>query len=233
MAMKLPKELIAELDKLFEDLTKPDPELRRLAMSRLNNYEQAGKIPLEALIDLAGAPHPAISMYAIGALGRSKRPEAVERLLALTQEHRAGNVLFLETIIDALGDAGGKAATEPLLELLGIKLGWKNKLLGRLSLKKEEVTPEDERLRAQLALPIVRALEKIQDPKAAEALWLCVDSEDPIVRWHVIQAVMKCELTEFNSKLKTLAEHDSSEIVREMAQIALTKLGPLPEPLNN
>ncbi len=233
MAIKLPKDVIAELDKLFDDLTKPDPELRRVALSRLNNFEQAGKLPLEALIDLASAPHPAISMYAIGALGRSKRPEAAQKLLALVEEHRAGNTLYLETIIDAVGDLGSKTATEPLLELLGIKLGWKNKLLGRLSFKKEEVTPEEERLRAQLTLPIVRALEKIQDPKAAEALWMCVDSEDPIVRWHAIQAVMKCELTEFNSKLKTLAEHDSSELVREMAQIALTKLGPLPQPLNN
>jgi HEAT repeat protein len=233
MAIKLPKELIEELDKLFDDLTKPDPELRRIAMTRLTNYEQAGKLPLEAMIDLADAPHPAVSMYAIGALGRSRRPEAVQKLMALAELHRAGNFLFLETIIDALGDAGSKEATEKLLEFLGIKLGWRNKLLGKLSFKKEEVTPEEERQRAQLTLPIVRALEKIQDAKAAEALWVCVDSEDPLVRWHAIQAVMKCELTEFNSKLKSLAQHDTSEIVREMADIALTKLGPLPQPLNN
>lgn len=233
MAMKLPRELLDELDKLFDDLTKTDPEVRRMAMAKLTIYEQSGKLPVEALIDLADAPHPAISMYAIGAIGRSKRPEAVAKLLALGEQHRTGNPLYLETIIDALGDAGSRAATEFLLDLLGIKLGWKNKLLGRLSFKKEETTPEEERLRAQLTLPIVRALEKIQDPKAAEALWMCIESEDPLVRWHAIQTVMKCELTEFTPKLKTLAQHDRSDLVREMAQIALTKLEPLPQPVNN
>jgi len=233
MAMKLPRELISELDKLFDDLTKADPEVRSGAMSRLSQYEQAGKLPIEALVDLADAPHPAISMYSIGALGRSKRQEAVQKLLELAEKHRSGNPLFLETIVDALGDAGSKASTDWLLEFLGIKLGWKNKLLGKLSFKKEEVTPEEERMRAQMTLPIVRALEKIQDAKSAEALWMCVDSEDPLVRWHAIQAVMKCELTEFTPKLKTLAEHDSSDLVREMAQIALDKLRPLPQPLSN
>jgi HEAT repeat protein len=233
MAVKLPRELIAELDKLFDDLTKPDPELRSIAMSRLTQYEQAGKLPIEALVDLADAPHPAVSMYSIGALGRAQRPEAVQKLVELAEKNRTGNPLFLETIIDALGDAGSKAATEWLLDLLGIKLGWRNKLLGKFSFKKEEVTPEEERMRAQMTLPVVRALEKIKDPKAAEALWMCVDSEDPLVRWHAIQAVMKCELTEFTPKLKTLAEHDSSDLVREMAQIALAKLGTLPQPLSN
>jgi hypothetical protein len=44
---------------------------------------------------------------------------------------------------------------------------------------------------------------------------------------------MKCELTEFTPKLKTLAQNDSSDLVREMAQIALTKLEPLPQPVSN
>jgi hypothetical protein len=60
-----------------------------------------------------------------------------------------------------------------------------------------------------------------------------VDSADPLVRWHAVQAAMQCELTEFTPKLRTLARGDANDTVREMAQIALTKLEPLPQPVNN
>jgi len=233
MAVKLPKEFLEELDSLFDILTKPDAEARKIALTRLRDYERGGRLPLESLIDLAEAPHPAIAMYAITALGRSAHPSAVRKLLALGEKHRQGNTLFLETIVEALGEAASTTATEFLADLLGIRLGWKNKLLGKLALKKDDVSPEELRRRTDLALCVARSLGKIKDPRAAEAIWLCVESADPLVRWHAVQAAMQCELTEFTAKLRTLAKGDPHETVREMAQIALEKLEPLPQPVNN
>jgi HEAT repeat protein len=225
--------LIVELDTLFLRLSKGDVDERGAAMSRLISYEQAGKLPLESILEMAEEDNPAVSMYAISALGRSRNPRAVSKLLEMAQAHRAGNALFLETIIDALGDAGDPEATALLLEFLGIKLGWKNKLLGKLSFKKDELSEEEVQRRDALALPIVRALEKIHDPRSAEALWMLLDSDDPLVRWHAIQTVLKCELTEFVAKLRGFAEHDTSPLVKEMAQIALAKLETIPQHLDN
>ena len=135
--------------------------------------------------------------------------------------------------MEALGEAESASATEFLSELLGVKLGWKNKLLGKLALKKDDATPREQKRRAELSLAVARSLGKIKDPRAAEVIWMCVESVDPLVRWHAIQAAMHCELTEFTAKLKALAKNDDNESVRNMAQIALEKLEPLPQPVNN
>jgi len=235
MAKKLSKDVLEELDRLVDVLTKGEPEQRAAATRRLMAFEESGRIPIGALESLADVDNPAVSMYAITALGRNGSKRATAKLIALAEKHREGNVLFLETIVDALGETRAAEAGPALLGLLGIELGgWKSKLLSRLGRRKG--APEDtarQRAREHLTLPVVRALEKVADPACCLAMEPFLEDADPFVRWHTIQALSNSKVTRFNDRLKRIAEGDSDERVREMAAIALTKLAPLPEHLNN
>ena len=235
MAVKLPKRLLEELDELMEKLAKGDSEARQEAMARLQNHENSGKIPLEALLDMAGDANMTMSMYGIMALGRNGSAQAVQKLAKMVADHRDGNVVYLETLVDALGATGNKNAAPVLLELVGINITRKGKLLNWLGRNKEK-EPEDEnqaRLQEYLTLPVVRAVENLLDPMASAALNGFLDHRDPLVRWHSIQALLKSRVSEFNEKLKDISQNDSNEMVKEAAEIALIDLAPLPQPLNN
>lgn len=233
MAIKIPRATIEELEGLVEQLNKPDPKLREDAMSRLDDHERSGRVPVEALLEIAESDRPNLSMYAIHALGRNGTPAAVKKLIELAERNRTGNVLFLETIVDALGEAGDATASSVLLGLLGIRTGLTGKLFGRRGRKGEDEDPQAERLREQLTLPVVRALEKIADPKAAEQLGGFLEHGDALVRWHTIRALAACNVGTFGARIRELADGDPHELVREAAAIALDKLEPLPPNLNN
>ena len=233
MTLKLPRTTIKELEDLVDQLTKDDPRKRDKAMIRLTDFERSGKIPLEVLIEMSQNDHPPLSMYAISALGRNGQTEAVDILIKLFGKHRQSHVLFLETIIDALGETKSPKASAPLLELLGIKTGLVKRLLGRRSKKGDEEGSQAKQAKEHFALPVLRALEKIQDPKAAEKLGEFLDHPDYLVRCHAIQNIQNCRLTGFAAKLKEMSGKDQHELVRESADIAHGYLQPLPPELNN
>jgi HEAT repeat protein len=233
MDVKLPKEVLLELDLLIEKLSGGPPETRMEAMSRLVAFERTGQVPLEALLEMAEDSNPSMAMYAIMALGRNRSPKAAQKLIALIKKHRSGNRIMLETVIDALGETGQRSATNALLELIGVKRGWWAGLKGAVGKKQRQDTPEQARERELLTLPVARALEHLGDPKAAVALGPYLEHEDPLVRWHVIQALQKTGVTDFNDRLQTLAGEDESDLVREAATLALSALSPLPQHLNN
>lgn len=233
MTIKLPRTTIEELEGLVDQLAKEDPQKRAKAMVRLTDYERTGKIPLEVLIDLSQNDHPSLSMYAISALGRNRQPEAVDHLIKLFVKHKRSHVLFLETIIDALGETKSSKASGPLLEILGIKTGLVKRLLGRRSKKEDEEDSEASKAKEHFALPALRALEKIQDPKASEKLGEFLDHPDYLVRCNTIQNIQNCRLTGFIEKLKEMSKKDEHELVRESADIAHGYLQPLPPELNN
>jgi HEAT repeat protein len=232
MALKLPHATIEELDALVEQLGKPDAKLRDDAMLRLGEFERSGRMPLQALLDFSESEQPALAMYAISALGRNGEPAAVKKLIELTERHRSGNLLFLEQLVDALGETRNVGASGLLLGLLGIRKGWSGKLFGRRSRKDEEEAAAEPN-RAQITLPVLRALEKIEDPKAAQLLGEYLSHAEPLVRWHAIQNLVKCNVTEFLERLKEMAERDDNDLVREAASIAVDRLEPLPPNLNN
>ena len=157
----------------------------------------------------------------------------MKQLLALAARHREGNPLLLETVVDALGEAGSEAATPVLLGLIGAGGSWKNRLMGKFSRRKDSAGPEEERFRAFMLLAVMRAIEKIADPKAAEAIGDMLEHEDPLVRCHVIRTFMNSGLASRSEALQKLADSDPNDIVKELAGIAVSKLFPLPERLNN
>jgi HEAT repeat protein len=234
MSQKLPKELIKELDELSVQLTKGTPEERDVAMSRLGEYEKSGTISIDVLMDMAGHVDPSLRMYAIMALGRNGSARAVRKLQEMAQELDTGNVLLLETVVDALGQTGDKEVIPLLLSLLGIQTkGWTSRLLGRLGKRKDEPSREQLRRRDHLTLPVIRALEKIPDAQAAELLGEYLEHDDPFVRWHTIQILVKTNFGGYNDSLKRMAESDQNNLVREMAEIALQKIQGLPPHMNN
>jgi HEAT repeat protein len=233
MIEKLPKTLIQELDGLMKQLSQGNAEQRGVAMSRLLAYERSGKIALPLLLEMADETNPSIAMYAITALGRSGHPQAVRKLLALAAAHREGNSLLLETIVDALGETRSKEATPALLELLGLAGSWTSRLLGRFSRRNEEQQARLESLHTRMALPVTRALEKIGDPRAAEALAPFLDHEDPLVRYHTIRAAINAGFARNLERIRQMAESDRDATVKELAQIALTKLASPPDQLRN
>lgn len=228
MMQKLPKALIDELDGLMKQLRHGNAEERGVAMSRLTAYEQSGKISLPLLVEMADESDVSISMYAITALGRNGHPDAVKKLSSMAAALREGNTLLLETVVDALGDTRSKEATPALLDLLGIGSNWTSRLFGRLTRKNEEQVAKQERLRKQMTLSVARALEKIGDPRAVEATAFMFDHEDALVRCHAIRAAIQAGFTRSLDRIKQLAESDKNETVRELAQIALGKLGSAP-----
>lgn len=233
MSTKLPKALIKELDELMRQLLRGNADERGTAMTRLLAFEQAGKISLGLLTEMAENSNPTAAMYAIGALGRNGHSDAVKQLLALASRHREGNPLLLETVVDALGEAGSKAATPVLLGLIGTGGSWKNRLMGKISRRKESSGANEERFRAYMLLPVMRAIEKIGDPKAAEAIGDFLEHKDPLVRCHAIRTFMNSGVASRSQTLQKLADSDPIDIVKELAAIALSKLSPLPEHLNN
>ncbi|MCZ6532280.1 MAG: HEAT repeat domain-containing protein [SAR324 cluster bacterium] len=235
MAAKLPRRIIAQLDEQIGKLSKGVPEERQEALTRLVGFEKSGTIPLESLIEMSDSPDSNLAIYAIMALGRNKSTEAAKKLVKLLEDNRQGNMVKIEMIVDALGAAGQKVATRPLLGLLSIDVGAKGKLLGWLGRKsgKEQTDPERVRVQDYLTLPVVRALENLMDPAAAEALAPFLDHSDPLVRWHAIQAMLKCRVTDYNGKLQQMSKEDVHDLVREAALIALSELSPLPQSQNN
>ncbi len=235
MAVKLPKRVIEQLDALIDKLSKGTPEVRQETMTRLISFEEAGTIPLESLLEMADSEDANLAVYAITALGRSKSTRAVNKLVKLLEKNREGNVVLVEMIVDALGATGQKAAAKPLLGLIGVRVGAKGKLLGWLGRNKDNGEGDSAQARTQeyLMLPVVRALENLMEPGAANALGAFLDHADPLVRWHSIQALLKCRVTDFNDKLREISKADGHDLVREAASIALVELAPLPQSLNN
>ena len=233
MAVNLPRGIAEELDTLVEQLGKPDAKLREKATVRLLEHERAGRVPLAALLEFSESDNPSLSMYAISALGRNGEPKAVTRLVEMVERNRDGNALYLEQIIDALGDTHSTDAAGVLLGLLGIRTGWGSKLFGRRG-RKEEDEAAQARFRERVTLPVLRALEKIADPKAAQALGAgYLSHQDPLVRWHAVQILLHCNLGDHNAKLREMAEQDADDLVREAASIAIERLEPLPPRMNN
>ncbi len=235
MAVKLPKRTLEELDQLMDKLANGEPEVRQEAMVRLQNHESSGRIPLEALLEMADDANMTMSMYGIMALGRNGSSRAVQKLARLVADHRDGNVVYLETLVDALGATAKKSAAPVLLELLGINITRKGKILGWLGRGKDKEQRDEgqRRLQEYLTLPVVRAVENLLDPMAAAALNGFLHHHDPLVRWHAIQALLKSRVTEFNDKLQDISRNDTNSMVKEAAEIALIELAPLPQPLNN
>ena len=233
MAIKLPRVTIDELDRLIAQLTNKDSNKRESAMIRLTDFERSGKIPLEVLLDMCEAEQPSVSMYAITALGRNGEPAAVKKLLLLLDKNRNSNPIILDTIIDALGQAKNPSASAALLNLLGVKTGWVGKLFKSRKGESEKEDEGDKRLKEYLTLPVIRALEQIEDPKVAELMGDFLSNPDHLVRWHAVQNVLKCTNRDFDDKLKEMAKEDENPLVREIADIALEKLGVLPPNLNN
>ena len=235
MAAKLPKRLLEELDRLMDKLAKGDAGARQDAMARLQHYETSGKIPLESLLEMADESNMTMSMYGIAALGRNGSSQAAQKLSKMVAEHREGNVVYLETLVDALGATGQKSAAPVLLELVGINITRTGKLLQWLGCSKNKKQEDEAYMRLQefLTLPVVRAVENLLDPMAASALNGFLDHTDPLVRWHTIQALLKSRVSEFNEKLQELSKSDPNGMVKEAAEIALIDLSPLPPPLNN
>ncbi len=236
MAEKLPKATLKELDKIMLTLSSIKPGERDAAMTRLRDFETGGKLPISALIDMSHHSNPTMSMYAIGALGRNGSANAHETLLGLIEEHAAGNILMLETIVDALGECGDTGAVPVLLGLLDIQIkGWKSKLMGRLVKRKdkEEEHPQTEKRREHLTTPVVRALVKLGDPSVVEPLEKYLQHPDAVLRWHMIQLLVTTNSQKYTEQLKEMSESDESDLVKEMAEIALRKIGSLPPHMNN
>lgn len=233
MPEQMSEDLIKELDHMMERLSKGDVDERQNIITRLIDYEKAGKLPLSALLDMADEANPTMAMYAVGALGRSKQPAAVQKLIALAEDYRTRHPMFTETVVDALGETGDKAGTQLLMHFLGVKSGWKSKLLGKLALKKDETSEEEKGFRTYIVLPAIRALAKLGDPRAAQAFSQFLDHEEPLVRWHAIQGIVGCGLTEFIPKLAHKGEADPNDLVREAAQIAVENMqSPPPKMVN-
>ncbi|MDH4225066.1 MAG: HEAT repeat domain-containing protein [Deltaproteobacteria bacterium] len=228
---KLPKRVLQELDLLFAKLSDKTHEVRESALSRLMAYESQGTIPLEALLAMLDEKNPVCVMYAISALGRNQSPKAVKQLLALAKRYsKTMDVLMMENVVDALGTAKSKEGLPILLEIIGVSGFWK-KVSGRLVVKK--TTDEAQRFRDYLLLPVLRALEKIGDPRTGEALGPLLDHDDSLVRWHTLKILMAAGVKDYNARIKEMAEKDPVQVVREAATIAMAKLSPLPEHLNN
>jgi HEAT repeat protein len=187
-------------------------------------YEQSGRISLPLLLEMADEKDPTAAMYAITALGRNGHPQAVAKLLSLLAARRQANPLLLETIVDALGETRSPQATPALLELLGVGTSWTSRLREKLSRKSEEQRAREEWLREQLTLPVARALEKIADPRAAEASLLFLDHAEPLVRCHAIRTIMNAGFTRGLDRIRHMAEADGNPLVRKLAGIALDRL---------
>jgi len=231
MAMKLPRATIEELDALVEQLTKPEPPVREEATKRLLEYERNGRLPLDALLEFSESENPALSMYAISALGRNGQPPAVKKLLDLAERHRSGNPLFVVQIVDALGETRSATACPLLLSMIGLRPA-RGKLFGRKP-RKEEDEAAAERGRAFMTLPVLRALERIGDAKSAALLGDYLEHAEPLVRWHAIQNLVSGNVVQFNERLRKMADNDTNALVREAASIAMERLEPLPPNLNN
>ena len=226
MSIKLPKGMIKQLDKLMNQLMTGNANTRAVAMNHLIGFEQSGRIPLPLLLEMAGEKSPSVAMYAIGALGRNGNADAVRKLTDLASEYRERNPLLIESVIDAIAEAASPEATPVLLELIGRGGSWGRKLLGKISLRKEEQDTETERLREQFMLPVTGALEKIADPNAIEAIADLAGHADPLVRCHVVGIFAKAGSPAQIPKLSELAEGDPNSLVREAARLAVDRLAP-------
>ena len=233
MSAKLPKSLIDELDGLMKQILQGGPELRNEALARLNDYERAGRIPISLLIQMADEPNPAVAMYAASALGRTGQPAAVKKLLSLLAASRAGNPLILETVVDALGESKSPEATPALLDLLKLGGSWTSRLREKFSRRSDADRAVEEKLREQLTLPVSRALEKIADSRAAEAVTPFLDHADPLVRCHAIRTMLNAGFSRGLERLRDMATSDPNGLVKQLAQIAVDRLSPLPSHLNN
>jgi HEAT repeat protein len=233
MQERMSEDVIKELDQMMDRLNKGDVEERQLILTRLIDFEKSGQIPVSALLQMADEANPTMAMYAVGALGRSKHPAGVTKLIALAEEYRTRHPMFTETVVDALGETGDKAATLLLMDFLGIKSGWKSKLLGKFALKKEEPTPEEQAFRNYIVLPTIRALAKLSDPRAADAFSALLNHADNLVRWHAIQGIVACGLTDYVPQLAQIGQKDPNALVREAALIAVERMQSPPPPMVN
>ena len=78
------------------------------------------------------------------------------------------------------------------------------------------------------------ALSRKQSPfRTVETLAPFLNHSDPLLRLHAIQNLMKSGVKDFNDKLRALSADDEHELVRQAAELALSKLSPLPQHLNN
>ncbi len=226
MANKLTKKAAEELDKLVHNLKSKEPEERSIAIKRLIDFERSGRVPLESLLQISKEGTPAQVMYAISALGRNSQPAAVNRLMEMLEKNKREHPLLLETIVDALGKAKNKQATEPLLKLLGLRLGATGKLLSKMkkTSAKTKSSKEDsnqETIRNFVKLPVIRALKNIGDDRVAPLVGYLLEDKDVLVRWHTLEVISLASDFSHLEKIKDMEKNDESHLVKEKASIVL------------
>lgn len=232
MVVKIPRELIHELDTLIGTLSNGDSEERERALHLLIDHEQQGNIPIEALLDFSKEKEIPRLTYAIFALGRNGSSKAVERLLELSETYLYENPVMLENVIDALGSSGSTQSVPLLLRLLGLKTGW-GRIFKHLSSRREESRRRAEFNRVYTRSATARALARVGGLQAAECVAPLLEDTDPVVRWHAVKLIKDANCRDHHEWLKRLADSDTHETVREIAALALEQLKHLPPHMNN
>ena len=167
-------------------------------------------------------------MLAVGArLHEQTQQRELEKL------HPAGNGGQGQEADDGRSDRPAHAGAHTLPRRPHRGGSWGRKLLGKISRRKEEQDTETERLREQFMLPVTRALEKIADPNAIEAIADLAGHADPLVRCHVVGTFAKAGSPAQIPKLTELAEGDPNSLVREAARLAVDRLAPAQSSLSH
>ena len=226
----LKKQIAAEIDQLMARLSEAEAEERKALLSRLHDYERAGKFSHPMLIAMAEDANPTIAMYGISALGREGSEEALRTLLQMGEARHAaprisGNLLLLETVVDALGTIQRKEAAPFLLRLLGLKSTLHpRRLLRRRKGRREEQEISAERARRHLILPVLKALYPIANTRLSRKVLPLLHDPEPLVRWHILQFLVKGGYHQELPQIEKLQDQDQSPLVREAAQLAAEKL---------
>lgn len=172
---------------------------------RVNAASAMLKIPDERmakpLIKALSDTDPQVRMCAAITLGNCGDKSAVPHLVKLLDEDDGGIVV---AACESLGKLGDKTSVNRLIELL---------------------VPPEEGQDPTILSKTIDSIRRIRTPEAVPALLDLLDTEDPVIRQKVVEAIGQCGDPRAAEHLEQVMAEDRAEEVRAAAAKALGELG--------
>jgi len=196
-----------------------DSDARKEALRELVYLEHDERLHEADILELLNDPDPAIQVYAIGAIGRLKLAAGIPELTARYVE--SSDPLILNELLNAFQQFASDHFLETVLEKLR-KLGKKPGFFQK-ALFKPEKEPEREFLLDQILMPSLKYIEATGNPGVEKAIRAFLDHEDGSVRWQTLKLYDHLAILIRLETLKEMATSDPNPLVREQANILISK----------
>lgn len=196
-----------------------DSDERKNALQELVFLEHEAQFDESDMIQLLNDNDPVIQVYAIGAIGRLKLSSAIPELKKRYLE--STDPLMLNEMLMTFLQFESNEFLDIVLEKLR-KLA-KKPWLFQKRLPKTRGTDEKEFLLNHILVPSLKYIRQFGNPMVVKTVKGFLNHKDGNVRWQTLKLYDSLEISIKTEVLKKMAASDPNPLVREQADILISK----------